>query len=69
MGGLWVDFDKSVDGRLVVGSPRNQATNIGGLYAAGEVDYAYTAPNRLGATPPLVHLRRHGRGPRPPRRT
>ncbi len=49
MGGLWVDFEKSTDGRLVVGSPRNQATNIGGLYAAGEVDYAYHGANRLGA--------------------
>jgi succinate dehydrogenase / fumarate reductase flavoprotein subunit len=49
MGGLWVDFEKSTDGRLVVGSPRNHATNIGGLYAAGEVDYAYHGANRLGA--------------------
>lgn len=49
MGGLWVDFEKAADGRLVVGSPRNQATNITGLYAAGEVDYAYHGANRLGA--------------------
>jgi succinate dehydrogenase / fumarate reductase flavoprotein subunit len=49
MGGLWVDFERSADGRLVVGSPRNHATNIGGLYAAGEVDYAYHGANRLGA--------------------
>lgn len=49
MGGLWVDFEKSADGRLVVGSPRNHATNIEGLYAAGEVDYAYHGANRLGA--------------------
>jgi len=49
MGGLWVDFEKSTDGKLVVGSPRNQATNIEGLYAAGEVDYAYHGANRLGA--------------------
>jgi succinate dehydrogenase / fumarate reductase, flavoprotein subunit len=49
MGGLWVDYEKSADGRLVVGSARNQATNIGGLYAAGEVDYAYHGANRLGA--------------------
>jgi len=49
MGGLWIDFEKSSDGRLVVGSPRNHATNIGGLYAAGEVDYAYHGANRLGA--------------------
>ena len=49
MGGLWVDYEKSPDGRLVVGSARNQATNIPGLYAAGEVDYAYHGANRLGA--------------------
>jgi succinate dehydrogenase / fumarate reductase flavoprotein subunit len=49
MGGLWVDFEKSSDGRLVVGSPRNQATNIEGLYAAGEVEYQYHGANRLGA--------------------
>lgn len=49
MGGLWVDFEKSADGKLVVGSPRNQATNIEGLYAAGEVDYGYHGANRLGA--------------------
>ncbi|CAN5924674.1 succinate dehydrogenase flavoprotein subunit [soil metagenome] len=49
MGGLWIDFEKSADGRLVVGSPRNHATNLGGLYAVGEVDYAYHGANRLGA--------------------
>jgi succinate dehydrogenase / fumarate reductase flavoprotein subunit len=49
MGGLWVDFEKSSDGRLVVGSPRNQATSIDGLFAAGEVDYQYHGANRLGA--------------------
>lgn len=49
MGGLWVDFEKAADGKLVVGSPRNQATNIEGLYAAGEVDYQYHGANRLGA--------------------
>ncbi len=49
MGGLWVDFEKSTDGRLVAGSPRNHATNLGGLYAVGEVEYAYHGANRLGA--------------------
>ena len=49
MGGLWVDFEKSADGKLVPGSPRNQATNIQGLYAAGEVEYQYHGANRLGA--------------------
>lgn len=49
MGGLWVDFEKSEDGKLAIGSPRNQATNIEGLYAAGECEYAYHGANRLGA--------------------
>jgi succinate dehydrogenase / fumarate reductase, flavoprotein subunit len=31
------------------GSPRNHATNIPGLYACGECDYAYHGANRLGA--------------------
>jgi succinate dehydrogenase / fumarate reductase flavoprotein subunit len=35
MGGLWVDF--------------NQATNIKGIYAAGECEYSYHGANRLGA--------------------
>jgi len=50
MGGLWVDFQK--DGRtgmLDESSPRNQATNIPGLYAAGEVDFSIHGANRLGA--------------------
>jgi succinate dehydrogenase / fumarate reductase, flavoprotein subunit len=35
MGGLWVDY--------------NQATNIKGIYAAGECEYGYHGANRLGA--------------------
>src|SRR6202043_2324074 len=35
MGGLWVDF--------------KQATNIAGIYAAGECEYQYHGANRLGA--------------------
>ncbi len=49
MGGLWVDFERGSDGSLVPGSPKNQATNIEGLYAAGEADYQYHGANRLGA--------------------
>ncbi len=49
MGGLWCDFERDAKGSLVVGSPRNQATNIPGLYASGEVDYQYHGANRLGA--------------------
>jgi succinate dehydrogenase / fumarate reductase flavoprotein subunit len=36
MGGLWVDNE-------------NQATNVPGLYAAGECEYQYHGANRLGA--------------------
>jgi succinate dehydrogenase / fumarate reductase flavoprotein subunit len=49
MGGLWVDFERSASGSVVIGSPRNQATSIPGLYAVGEVDYQYHGANRLGA--------------------
>jgi len=35
MGGLWVDY--------------NQATNLKGIFAAGECEYAYHGANRLGA--------------------
>ncbi len=49
MGGLWVDYEADARGSLLVGSPRNQATSLTGLYAAGEVDYQYHGANRLGA--------------------
>lgn len=49
MGGLWVDYEKSASGGLKVGSPKNQQTNIPGLYAIGECDYQYHGANRLGA--------------------
>lgn len=49
MGGLWVDYERSSSGGLVVGSPRNQRTNIPNLYAIGECDYQYHGANRLGA--------------------
>jgi succinate dehydrogenase flavoprotein subunit len=49
MGGLWVDYERTADGGLKPGSPRNQQTNIPGLYAIGECDYQYHGANRLGA--------------------
>jgi succinate dehydrogenase / fumarate reductase flavoprotein subunit len=49
MGGLWADYVKSADGGLQPGAPRNQMTNIEGLYAIGECDYHYHGANRLGA--------------------
>src|SRR5437660_2188523 len=49
MGGLWVDYEADAKNDLVKDSPRQQATNIPGLYATGECDYAYHGANRLGA--------------------
>lgn len=50
MGGAWVDYEKDENtGGLVVGSPRNQQTNVAGLYVIGEADYQYHGANRLGA--------------------
>ncbi len=49
MGGLWADYAKSADGGLIPADPRNQVTNITGLYAIGECDYQYHGANRLGA--------------------
>ena len=49
MGGLWVDYERTPSGGLKPGSPKNQVTNIPGLYAIGECDYQYHGANRLGA--------------------
>ncbi|HZX95367.1 MAG TPA: succinate dehydrogenase flavoprotein subunit, partial [Myxococcales bacterium] len=49
MGGLWVDYEADAKNDMVNGSPRNQSTNVPGLYAAGECDHAYHGANRLGA--------------------
>jgi succinate dehydrogenase / fumarate reductase flavoprotein subunit len=49
MGGLWVDYERSASGGMLEGSPKNQQTNIPGLYAIGECDYQYHGANRLGA--------------------
>ena len=50
MGGLWVGFTKDEKtGGLKKGDPANMMTNIPGLYAMGEVSFAYHGANRLGA--------------------
>jgi succinate dehydrogenase / fumarate reductase flavoprotein subunit len=50
MGGVWVDYEKDEQtGGMVKISPKNHATSIPGLYAAGECDFAYHGANRLGA--------------------
>jgi succinate dehydrogenase / fumarate reductase, flavoprotein subunit len=49
MGGLWCTYERTAAGGLALGSPRNQQTNIPGLYAIGECDYQYHGANRLGA--------------------
>jgi succinate dehydrogenase / fumarate reductase flavoprotein subunit len=49
MGGLWVGYEPNGQGGLSLGSPRNQQTNIPGLYAIGECEYQYHGANRLGA--------------------
>jgi succinate dehydrogenase / fumarate reductase flavoprotein subunit len=49
MGGVWVDYERTAAGGLQPGSPRNQSTNIPGLFAIGECDYQYHGANRLGA--------------------
>ncbi len=50
MGGLWVDFaTDEKTGMIDETSSRNQATNVPGLYAGGEVDFSIHGANRLGA--------------------
>jgi len=49
MGGLWVDYERTSDGFLDPASPRNQQTNVPGLFAVGECEYQYHGANRLGA--------------------
>jgi succinate dehydrogenase / fumarate reductase flavoprotein subunit len=50
MGGLWVDYEKNpATGGINLASPRNQQTNVPGLYAIGEADYQFHGANRLGA--------------------
>jgi len=49
MGGLWHDFEADANGNMLKDSPKQQATNIAGLFASGEADYGYHGANRLGA--------------------
>jgi succinate dehydrogenase / fumarate reductase flavoprotein subunit len=50
MGGLWVGFTKDTKtGGMKFGDPANLMTNIPGLYAMGECNFAYHGANRLGA--------------------
>jgi succinate dehydrogenase / fumarate reductase flavoprotein subunit len=50
MGGLWVGFRKNdKTGGLTFGDPSNMMTNLRGLYAMGEANFAYHGANRLGA--------------------
>lgn len=49
MGGMWADYERTAEGGLMPGSPRNHETNVPGLYAIGECDYQYHGGNRLGA--------------------
>jgi succinate dehydrogenase / fumarate reductase flavoprotein subunit len=50
MGGLWAGFTKDEkSGGLKKWEPNNMMTNIPGLYAMGEVSFAYHGANRLGA--------------------
>lgn len=50
MGGLWADYERDdKTGGLVPGSPRNQHSNVPGVFVIGEADYQYHGANRLGA--------------------
>jgi len=50
MGGLWVGFKKDEkSGGMKYADPANLSTNISGLYAMGEANFAYHGANRLGA--------------------
>jgi succinate dehydrogenase / fumarate reductase flavoprotein subunit len=57
MGGLWVGFKKDEKtGGLKQLDPANLSTNIPGLYAMGEANFAYHGANRLGGNGLLSRL-------------
>jgi succinate dehydrogenase / fumarate reductase flavoprotein subunit len=47
LGGLWVDYETTAGAELCADSPRSQATNLPGLYAAGSAEYQFHGANRL----------------------
>jgi succinate dehydrogenase / fumarate reductase, flavoprotein subunit len=49
MGGLYVQFEAGKNLEPEPAHPKNQSTNIPGLFAGGEADHAYHGGNRLGA--------------------
>jgi len=49
MGGLWIGYERTTEGGLALGSPKNQHSNVPGLFVIGEADYQYHGANRLGA--------------------
>ena len=50
MGGLWTQYTAKPEGKgLTLGATNNMMTNVKGLYAFGEVNFAYHGANRLGA--------------------
>jgi succinate dehydrogenase / fumarate reductase flavoprotein subunit len=50
MGGLWIGYTKDEkSGGMKFGDPKNLMTNVPGLYAMGECNFAYHGANRLGA--------------------
>ncbi len=44
MGGLWADYEKSADGGLKAGSPRNQMTNIPVCMRSANATTSITGP-------------------------
>jgi succinate dehydrogenase / fumarate reductase, flavoprotein subunit len=47
LGGLWVDYETDASDQLLLDSPRNQSTNLPGLYAAGRAQYQFHGANQL----------------------